>query len=144
VSFLDTKNGERRGVPLHPRALAAIANLSHRTGNVFRRPDKQRYEPRYSAGGQIKTAFKGACRRAGIADFHPHDCRHTWATWHYSANRDIGALMELGGWKSVAMVMRYAHTNPDHLAHGVLRIGGNPGSSDLGNTESHRKQDDTA
>src|SRR6476661_9840654 len=21
-----------------------------------------------------------------------HDCRHTWATWHYAANRDLGAL----------------------------------------------------
>ena len=38
ATFLDTKNGERRGVYLHPRALAALANLSHRTGAVFRRP----------------------------------------------------------------------------------------------------------
>jgi len=58
-------------MPLHPRALAALANLPHRAGKVFRRPDKQLYEPKDGEGGQIKTAFKGACRRAGIADFHP-------------------------------------------------------------------------
>ena len=75
-------------MPLHPRALAALANLPHRAGKVFRRPDKQLYEPTDGEGGQIKTAFKGACRRAGIADFHPHDCRHTWATWHYAANSE--------------------------------------------------------
>jgi hypothetical protein len=30
-------------------------------------------------------------------------------------NRNLAALMELGGWKSEAMVMRYAHVNTDHL-----------------------------
>jgi integrase len=39
VVFLDTKNGEDRGVPLHPSAIAALANLPHRTGAVFRKPD---------------------------------------------------------------------------------------------------------
>ena len=75
ISRLDTKNDDRRGMPLHPRALAALANLPHRAGKVFRRPDKQLYEPKDGEGGQIKTAFKGACRRAGIADRHdrPHN-----------------------------------------------------------------------
>lgn len=121
--FLDTKNGDRRGTPLHPRALAALANQPHRIGPVFRRPDKKPYAPKDDGGGQIKTAFKGACKRAGIADFHPHDCRHTWATWHYAANRDLGALMALGGWRTIAMVMRYAHINVSNLAPGVMRIG---------------------
>jgi len=66
-------------------------------------------------GGHIKTAFRGACRRAGIEDFTPHDCRHTWATWTYAETRDLRALMQLGGWKSLAMVERYTHVNPDHL-----------------------------
>ena len=77
---------------------------------------------REHAGGQIKTAFKGACRRAGITDFTPHDCRHTWATWTYAARRDIGELMELGGWSSEAMVMRYAHVNPDHLTEAIAAL----------------------
>ena len=59
AAFLDTKNDDRRGMPLHPRALAALANLLHRAGKVFRRPDKQLYEPKDGEGGQIKTAFKG-------------------------------------------------------------------------------------
>lgn len=41
ASFLDTKNGDRRGTPLHPRAVAALAGLTHRVGIVFRRPDKR-------------------------------------------------------------------------------------------------------
>ena len=133
VSFPKTKNGEARGVPLHPRVVAALANLKDRNGEVFRRPDGKPYSrPRNpgdtSAGTRIKRAFAGACKRAGIADFHPHDCRHTWATWHYAENRDLGGLMRLGGWKSERMVMRYAHVNIGELQHTIDRLpGGNLG-----------------
>lgn len=142
VTFPKTKNGEARGVPLHPRVVAALANLKHRTGEVFRRPDGEPYErPRKiddtSAGSRIATAFAGACRRAGIADFHPHDCRHTWATWHYAANRDLGALQRLGGWKSVRMVMRYAHVNVGELSHTIERLpGGNLGEPETAKVKS--------
>jgi integrase len=133
VHFPKTKNGDARGVGLHQRAVAALANLKGRTGEVFRRPDGRPYSrPRSaddtSAGTRIKNAFKGACRRAGIVDFHPHDCRHTWATWHYTHNRDIGGLMKLGGWKSERMVMRYAHVNVGELQHTIDKLpGGNLG-----------------
>ncbi len=30
--------------------------------------------------------------------------------------------MELGGWKSYEMVLRYAHLAPDHLSHAAARI----------------------
>lgn len=123
VEFLKTKNGLARGVPLHPRLVASLASLKHRDGAVFRKPGTKckpigdPYEEKDEGGGQIKTAFNGACRRAGITDFRPHDCRHTWATWHYRANRDLGALQKLGGWKTLSMVMRYAHTNvAEHAA----------------------------
>ncbi|HEY0960665.1 MAG TPA: site-specific integrase [Novosphingobium sp.] len=113
VAFLDTKTGDDRGVPLHPRVVVALANLKHREGAVFRTNKGKPYEEKGEdgGGGQIKTAFNGACRRAGITDFTPHDCRHTWATWHYQANRDLIALMQLGGWRSEKMVLRYAHVN---------------------------------
>jgi integrase len=123
------KNGDERGVPLHPRVVAALANLKHRDGEVFRRPDGRPYSrPKRpddkSAGTRIKTAFGGACRRAGIIDFTPHGCRHTWATWHYAKNRDLGALQRLGGWKSIAMVMRYAHVNVEELSHTINALSG--------------------
>lgn len=139
-----TKNGDRRGVPLHPRAVAALANLPHRVGGVFRRPDGKAYVEKDDGGGQIKTAFRGACRRAGITNFHPHDCRHTWATWHYAANRDPAALMELGGWRTPSMVFRYAHVNASDLAPGIMRLGENPGTADMGIPMTLRKQRDSA
>jgi integrase len=119
VNFIDTKNGEARGVPLHSRLVNELRNLRHKQGRVFRTPAGLAYAEKESGGGQIKTAFKGACRRAEIADFSPHDCRHTWATWHYAANRDLVALMKLGGWKSERMVLRYAHVNVAQLAPSI-------------------------
>lgn len=122
VSFTDTKSGEARGVPLHDRAFEALANLKHRVGPVFLKPNGKPYKEKQDGGGQIKTGFAGACRRARIKNFSPHDCRHTWATWHYMANRDLAALMLLGGWKSEAMVLRYAHVNVENLAGGIKAI----------------------
>jgi integrase len=124
VVFRDTKNGDDRGIPLHPRALTALANLPHREGVVFLRPDGRAYSDRDGGGGHIKTAFRAACRRAGIKKFTPHGCRHTWATWFYAENRDIRALMELGGWKTLSQVQRYTHVNKDHLRASVNRLGG--------------------
>ena len=31
--------------------------------------------------------------------------------------------MALGGWRTVAMVMRYAHVNASNLAPGVMQLG---------------------
>lgn len=123
VNFIDTKNGDDRGVPLSDKVSAALAALPHRVGPVFVRDDGKPYKRREDGGGLIKTAFKSACRRAGITDFHPHDCRHTWATWHYAANRDLAALQRLGGWKSHEMVLRYAHVNVQNLSDGIKAMG---------------------
>src|SRR5262249_56404348 len=102
--FVPKRRNGRAGGGRWPAGVGGrLPNLPHREGEVFRRPDGLPYErPKRSddtsAGSRIKKAFAGACRRAGIKDFSAHGCRHTWATWHYAANRDISALMRLGGW----------------------------------------------
>jgi integrase len=64
-------------------------------------------------GGQIKRAWAGAIRRAGLnPDFTPRTCRHTWASWHYAIHRDLLRLKIEGGWSSVELVERYAHLMP--------------------------------
>ena len=71
-----TKNNEARGVPLHPRVRAALANLPHRDGEIFRRPDGLPYarlrQDATSASDGIRKAFAGACKRAGIKNFSVH------------------------------------------------------------------------
>ena len=58
-------------------------------------------------------------RRAGIENFRAHDCRHTWATWHYAAHKDLIALQKLGGWRTLAMCTRYAHANTENYLAGI-------------------------
>ena len=67
-------------------------------------------------------AWRAALKRAGIKDFRWHDLRHTWATWQRQAGTPTHELQRLGGWRTGAMVERYAHLAPDHLAHAAARL----------------------
>ncbi|WP_155803397.1 tyrosine-type recombinase/integrase [Bordetella sp. FB-8] len=60
--------------------------------------------------------FKRACEKVGIADFHFHDLRHTWASWHAHAGTPLKALQQLMGWETLEMVHKYARLAPSHLA----------------------------
>lgn len=60
----------------------------------------------------------------GISDFRWRDLRHTWASWHVQARTPLRVLQELGGWETEAMVKRYAHLAPEHLAEHAQRISG--------------------
>ncbi|HEY4372382.1 MAG TPA: tyrosine-type recombinase/integrase, partial [Burkholderiales bacterium] len=61
-------------------------------------------------------AWKDALVRAGIKNFRWHDWRHTWASWHRMSGTPTDVLQQLGGWKTQAMVERYAHQHPGYLA----------------------------
>jgi integrase len=67
-------------------------------------------------------AWGNALKRAGIEDFRWHDLRHTWATWQRQAGTPTHELQRLGGWRTGAMVERYAHLAPDHLAIAAKRL----------------------
>jgi integrase len=69
-------------------------------------------------------AWYAALERAGIENFRWHDLRHTWASWHVQSGTSLQELMELGGWASLEMVMRYAHLAADHLQVAAGRISG--------------------
>ena len=69
-------------------------------------------------------AWYAALARAGIKDFRWHDLRHTWASWHVQNGTSMQELMELGGWSSFEMVLRYAHLAGEHLKQVADRIEG--------------------
>jgi integrase len=60
--------------------------------------------------------LKRVLATVGITDFHWHDLRHTWATWHVRAGTPLEVLQKLGGWRDYHMVLRYAQFEQDHLA----------------------------
>ena len=45
-----------------------------------------------------------------------------FADMHMMRGTSLQELMELGGWKSYEMVLRYAHLAPEHLATAASRI----------------------
>jgi integrase len=120
-----TKTKRSRAVPLGSRVLGELLILRQQHGGqgaVFRKHDGAPYsrtQAHRGGGGQIDSAFDGMCRRAGIEDFNPHDCRHTWATWFYKEHRDLQLLQRLGGWASLEHVQRYAHLNVENLADSI-------------------------
>jgi integrase len=66
-----------------------------------------------------------------IEDFRFHDLRHTWASWHVQSGTSLQELMELGGWRSYEMVLRYAHLAPEKLSSVASRIERQPEGASL-------------
>ena len=99
----DTKTREGRVIPLMPELTARLKDLY-----------KVRYmhEPHVflvdgKSIGSIKTAFKNACRRAGIVGFRFHDFRHTAVTNMRRAGVDHLTIMQITGHKTLTVFKRY-------------------------------------
>ena len=71
----------------------------------------------------VKTAFKGACRRTGIKGLRFHDLRHTAATKMIEAGVDLVTVSRILGHASIQMTMRYAHPTPENMRRAVERLG---------------------
>ena len=69
----------------------------------------------------IGSAWKHALVRAEIKNFRFHDLRHTRESWHVMEGTSLQELMELGGWKSYEMVLRYTQLAPKHRADRATR-----------------------
>ena len=70
----------------------------------------------------IRTAFKNACKRAGIKNLRIHDLRHTVATRLVLAGVDLATVSKLLGHSSIQMTMRYAHPTPEALKSAVSKL----------------------
>jgi integrase len=117
--------------PSGPRAESRIGTAGvasgpqQRNGRVFRRDDGEPYhDAERQYGGQIKTAWRTACKRAGLADVTPHDLRHTWASYFYALTKDPLLLKAEGGWKSLSLIERYAHLMPSTLVPEIAKVWG--------------------
>ncbi|WP_138423689.1 tyrosine-type recombinase/integrase [Maritimibacter alexandrii] len=119
------KNGEARMVryPARTRRALITADLPE-LGALFRTPKGKPYAVRQGRGGQIEAAFGQARAAAGLGDeVTPHVLRHTWATWHWSQNRDLLELMRSGGWKKSDVAMAYTKLAPADLGEQLLANG---------------------
>lgn len=110
------KNGSPHAVPLNEIALAVLQKqIGKHATHVF--------TYRGAPVTNVSTkAWKAALKRAGIENFRWHDLRHTFATWHRQAGTPNHELQRLGGWKTPAMVERYAHIAPEGLQSAASRL----------------------
>ncbi len=116
VNAADSKNRKPIAVPLNREALAVLhRQIGKHPARVFTYQGK----PIDNANTR---AWRNALKRAGIEDFRWHDLRHTWASWHRMQGTPTHELQQLGGWKTGAMVERYAHLASDHLANTAARL----------------------
>jgi len=101
-----TKNGTSRTVPLSTHAIQILTEMPRNIdGRVF--PITHEV---------VSQAFNRARKQAGIKDVRFHDLRHMAITKLAEKLPNLIELSAVSGHKSLAMLKRYYHPNPELLA----------------------------
>ena len=105
-----SKHGQAHRVPMNSivQGVLAEAYQNRRTDRIFSHDSSQ-----------MRKTFEKAIKAAGLAPFRWHDLRHSFANRLAMKGVNDRTLMVLGGWKSPAMLSRYAHLSPTHLWQAV-------------------------
>lgn len=120
----ETKNGERRVVPLAGPALSLLKEHAkvRRLDTDLLFPANKKQEDGTIRPIDLRTPWETALKRAGITDFHWHDLRHTAASYLAMNGASLAEIAEILGHKTLAMVKRYAHLSEAHTASVVERM----------------------
>lgn len=127
AQLLETKNGERRGVPIAGPALAAIRSLAAKAcktqGLLFpsiRLKPKSKLEKEMPM--DIRRPWEEAVAQAKLKDFRFHDLRHSAASYLAMNGATASEIAAVLGHKQLSMVHRYAHLSESHTASVVARM----------------------
>lgn len=119
ITLHETKNGDRRILPLVGHALALLkehAKVRHlNTDFVF--PGKDLQKPI-----DLRTPFENALKRSEIENFRFHDLRHSAASYLAMNGASLAEIAEVLGHKTLQMVKRYAHLSEAHTASIVEKM----------------------
>lgn len=112
--LIETKNGERRYVPINDTVKRTLIKVLKRPESpyVFCNESGKPY-------ANVRTSFDTALKRAGIKDFRFHDLRHTFASHLIMLGIDLRTVQVLMGHKTIEMTLRYSHLSPDHKSRAV-------------------------
>ena len=116
----ETKNGERRTVPIPQFAAQFLIELSkvRRIDTPLVFPGKK--DPLKPI--DIRNMWDDAVVKAGLEDFRFHDLRHTAASYLAMNGATLAEIAEVLGHKTLQMVKRYAHLSDAHTAGVVERM----------------------
>jgi len=116
----ETKNGERRRVPL-----AGIGLELLREHSKVRRIDTPLLFPSTKDPLKpidLRRPFDNAMKAAEIEDFKWHDLRHCTASYLAMNGASLAEIAEVLGHKTLAMVKRYAHLSDGHVSNVVASM----------------------
>ena len=108
VTLPETKNGQKRIVPL---SSVAVAILKERLST--RRIDGKVWDIGLDA---ISQDFAKACREKGISELHFHDLRHEATSRLFEKGFDTMEVRTITGHKTLQMLARYTHLRAEDLA----------------------------
>lgn len=111
ITLNDTKNGDRRSVPLAALALTLLRDLHEN-----RRTDTELVFPssRVDRPLDFEKAWKAALTKASINDFRFHDLRHCAASYLVMNGASLAEVGDVLGHRTVQMTKRYAHLVDGH------------------------------
>ncbi len=119
LTFHETKNGERRSMPLKGYALSLVKEHGKirdlKCDYLF--PSKGSCQPI-----DIRTAWETALKKAKIENFRFHDLRHSAASYLAMNGASLAEIAEVLGHKTLQMVKRYAHLSEAHTATVVEKM----------------------
>lgn len=109
----DTKNGERRSLPLAEPAAEVLRRRSkvRQLSSDLIFPSHRNPSKPYD----LRAPWRKAIAEAGIEDFRWHDLRHTAASYLAMSGASLGEIAEILGHKTLQMVKRYAHLSTEHV-----------------------------
>lgn len=123
----ETKNGERRVVPLSGKGLELLkahskvrrldTNLLFPGKPFYDQNRKVRYKP-----VDLRAPWEAALKKADIDDFRFHDLRHSAASYLAMNGASLAEIAEVLGHKTLQMVKRYSHLSEAHTAGVVARM----------------------
>ena len=125
ISLYETKNGDRRVLPLTDPVEKILANFSNTRQNKTGRIFTPRKLTRKTEEVSIRTAFAKALDHASIKGFTFHMLRHAAASYLAMSGATQGELMTILGHKTPAMTKRYAHFSQKHVSDVMGRMHAN-------------------
>jgi integrase len=120
ATLWETKNGERRVVPITGHALDCLTSLSK-----VRRIDTSLVFPGTGTGAKAKPIdfrkhWLEVLKRAQVPDFRFHDLRHSTASYLAMSGVTIAEVAAVLGHKTLQMAMRYSHHSEAHTS-GIVK-----------------------
>jgi integrase len=106
LHLADTKNGERRSIPAHPKIKASLKHL-----------------PLKGKKHTVQVSFEKAAERVGLGHVHFHDLRHSAASQLINSGVELFTVGKVLGHKDARSTARYSHLTAQSLAEAIGKIG---------------------